>query len=176
VGVVEHIHIAPEAAAAVRSVMEIRAIAGVGLESDRYTVGKGYWSPDRKVNRDLTLIEAEVVEEIVRTDDPALTPGDTRRNITTRGVRLNELVGLVFRIGSVLCEGTGLCEPCRYLESVSGRRLLRGLVHRGGLRARLLSDGWIRVGDIVAQADPQQIAFAGGKSPHPDEIGGRYAR
>jgi len=149
VGFVEHIHIASAAAATPRSLAEVRAIAGVGLEGDRYATGKGYWSPDQKVSRDLTLIEAEVVEEVVRELDPSLQAGETRRNVTTRGVRLNDLVGVSFRIGSVLCEGIALCEPCRYLESITGRRLLRGLVHRGGLRARLLSSGVIRVGDPI---------------------------
>ena len=148
-GFVEHIHIASAAAAPPRSLAEVRAIAGVGLEGDRYAAGKGYRSPDHKVSRDLTLIEAEVVDEVAREHDPALQAGETRRNVTTRGVRLNDLVGVSFRIGSVLCEGIGLCEPCRYLESITGRRLLRGLVHRGGLRARLLSNGVIRVGDPI---------------------------
>jgi MOSC domain-containing protein YiiM len=124
-------------------------MAGIGLEGDRYAAGNGYWSPDHRVSRDLTLIEAEAVEEIVREHDPALVAGETRRNLTTRGIRLNGLVGVSFRIGSALCEGIGLCEPCRYLESITGRRLLRGLVHHGGLRARLLSNGVIRVGDAI---------------------------
>jgi MOSC domain-containing protein YiiM len=158
-GVVVSIHIAPEAAAAVQSMTEIRAIAGLGLEGDRYAAGKGYWSPDPNVSRDLTLIEAEVVEEVARDEDPLLTPGDTRRNITTRGIRLNDLVGVVFRVGSVVCEGTRLCEPCRYLESVTGRKLLRGLVHRGGLRARLLSDGVIRVGDAIEPVGAERVGL-----------------
>jgi MOSC domain-containing protein YiiM len=158
VGFIEHIHIAPAAAAATRSLAEVRAIAGVGLEGDRYAAGKGYWSPDHKVSRDLTLIEAEVVEEVAREHEPALAAGETRRNVTTRGIRLNDLVGMTFRIGEVLCEGAGLCEPCRYLESITGRRLIAGLVHRGGLRARLLSSGVIRVGDpieIVGATQPE---------------------
>ena len=164
-GIVVSIHIAPEAAAAIQSVREVRAIAGIGLDGDRYAVGKGYWSPDRNVSRDLTLIEAEVVEEVARDDDASLTPGDTRRNIATRGIRLNELVGMFFRVGSVLCQGTRLCEPCRYLESVSRRKLLRGLVHRGGLRARLLSDGVIRVGDAIEPVGADSLELTGEFSP-----------
>lgn len=148
-GVVESIHVAPGAGLAVVAVVEARAIASVGLEGDRYAAGTGYWSPDPRSTRDLTLIEAEVVEEAARLHGLTLSDGETRRNLTTRGVRLNDLVGKRFRIGEVLCEGNGLCEPCRYLESITGKSLVRTLLHRGGLRARLLSDGIIRVGDAI---------------------------
>jgi MOSC domain-containing protein YiiM len=150
-GVVEHIHIASEAGAALRALSEAHAVAGVGLQGDRYAAGKGFWSPDPGAVRDLTLIEAEVLEDLARNPGLAMAPGESRRNLTTRGVRLNDLVGRIFRVGEILCEGVRLCEPCRYLEQVTGRRLVRALLHRGGLRARLLSGGVIRVGDVVEQ-------------------------
>jgi hypothetical protein len=129
---VEAIHIAAAAGAAVRPVEEVRAVAGVGLEADRYAEGRGHYQEDGRVSRDLTLIEAEA-----------------RRNLTTRGVDLNELVGRRFWVGEVLCLGTRLCEPCQYLADLTGKPLLRPLVHRGGLRADIIRGGVIRIGDHV---------------------------
>ena len=116
--------------------------AGLGVRGDRYAGGIGFWRDDR-VSRDLTLVEAEVVDEL------ELAPGETRRTVTTRGIALDGLSGRTFWIGDVLARGTSLCEPCRHLEEVTGKRLLRALVHRGGLRADTLTNGRIAVGDTV---------------------------
>jgi ADP-ribose pyrophosphatase YjhB (NUDIX family) len=151
-GVVEAIHVAAAAGEPVREVEVARAQAGVGLEGDRYTLGRGHYSPDLRVSRDLTLIEAEVIEGLARDQGIQLAPGETRRNVTTRGVRLNHLVGRRFWIGEVLCEGTRLCEPCQYLTELTGKPLLRALVHRGGLRADILNGGLIHRGDQVRAA------------------------
>jgi MOSC domain-containing protein YiiM len=152
VGSVEAIHIATAAGAPVRPVEEIRAIAGVGLEGDRYAEGRGHYQ-DGRVSRDLTLIEAEAVEALAREHGIALAPGETRRNLTTRGVDLNELVGRRFWVGEVLCLGTRRCEPCQYLADLTGKPLLRPLLHRGGLRADVVRGGLIRIGDPMRQAD-----------------------
>ena len=128
-----------------RPVSRIRLIAGIGLEGDRYAAGRGHFSPMPGTGRALTLIEAEVLESL----DVALRPGEARRNVTTRGIDLNALVGRRFRVGAVLCEGMRLCEPCAYLESLLEKSLLQPLLHRGGLRADVLEDGEIRVGDSV---------------------------
>lgn len=146
-GRVEAIHVAGAAGEPVREVELIRAIAGVGLEHDRYALGRGHYSQDRRVSRELTLIEAEVIEDLPRSHGIRLAPGETRRNITTRGIRLNDLVGRRFWVGDVLCEGTRLCEPCQYLTELTDQPLLRALVHRGGLRADILRGGRIRWGD-----------------------------
>ncbi|TML49289.1 MAG: MOSC domain-containing protein, partial [Actinobacteria bacterium] len=148
VGSVEAIHIATAAGAPVRPVDEIRTIAGVGLEGDRYADGRGHYQ-DGRVSRDLTLIEAEALEALAREHGIALAPGETRRNVTTRGVGLNELVGRRFWVGEALCLGTRLCEPCQYLADLTGKPLLRPLVHRGGLRADIVRGGLIRSGDQV---------------------------
>ena len=79
-----------------------------------------------------------------------IQPGATRRNVTTRGIRLDSLVGTRFRIGTVICQGTRICEPCQYLVDLLGQPILQGLVHRGGLRANILTEGYIRIGDGVA--------------------------
>jgi MOSC domain-containing protein YiiM len=152
VGSIGAIHIAASAGTPVRPVDEIRAVAGVGLEGDRYADGGGHYQ-DGRVSRDLTLIEAEAVEALVRAHGIALAPGETRRNLTTRGVGLNELVGQRFWVGEVFCVGTRLCEPCQYLADLTGKPLLRPLVHRGGLRADIVRGGLIRVGDQLRPAD-----------------------
>jgi 8-oxo-dGTP pyrophosphatase MutT (NUDIX family)/MOSC domain-containing protein YiiM len=146
-GVVEAIHVAAAAGEPVREVEHVRAKAGVGLEGDRYALGRGHYSRDRRVSRDLTLIEAEVIDDLARSHGMEHAPGETKRNVTTRGIRLNDLVGRRFWVGEVVCEATRLCEPCQYLTDLTGKPLLRALVHRGGLRADIVRDGRIRRGD-----------------------------
>lgn len=131
----------------------VEAVAGVGLLGDRYARREGFWPDDREESRDVTLIEAEVVESLTASGIE-LAPGASRRNITTRGVRLNDLVGKEFWIGDVLARGTELCEPCTHLVALTGKPLLKPLAHRGGLRADLLSSGRISVGDRVEVKDP----------------------
>jgi MOSC domain-containing protein YiiM len=150
---VEMIHIAPSVGAPMVGLERVRAIAGVGLEGDRYARGAGQWSDDSQVDRDLTLIEAEVIEDLAATDGIVLAPGETRRNVTTRGIRLNELVGRRFLVGDVECEGTRLCEPCQYLTDSVGKPILKPLVHRAGLRARILTDGEIANGSEIRAID-----------------------
>jgi MOSC domain-containing protein YiiM len=152
-GTIEAIHIAPAAEAPMTAVERIRAIAGVGLEGDRYATQTGTWSRDTKVDRDITLIEAEIIEDLAATDGIVLAPGETRRNVTTRGIRLNELVGRRFRVGDALCEGTRLCEPCQHLTDALGKPILRPLVHRAGLRANIVEGGEIVLGAEVLTLD-----------------------
>jgi MOSC domain-containing protein YiiM len=128
---------------------------------DRYERGVGTFSHWPK-DHELTLVEAEVIEDLARVHDVRFAPGETRRNLTTRNVRLNDLVGRRFRIGpDVECEGTRLCGPCDHLEAVTGRPgLCRLMAGRGGLRARILSAGIVRVGDVVVAMPCQQIDSA----------------
>jgi MOSC domain-containing protein YiiM/ADP-ribose pyrophosphatase YjhB (NUDIX family) len=163
-GVVEEIHIAPAAAAPTRPLDVVRARAGIGLEGDRYAAGRGHFSHDHRVSRDLTLIEAEVIESLARDHGIELAPGEARRNITTRGIRLNDLLGRRFWVGEVLCAGTRLCEPCQYLADLTGKALLRPLVHRGGLRADILRGGFIRRGDRLRVVD--KLVAGGGDADH----------
>lgn len=151
---VESIHIAPAAGAAMVGLERVGATAGIGLAGDRYAAGTGHWTGYGSfTDRDITLIEAEVIEDLAVTDGIRLEPGETRRNVTTRGIRLNDLVGRRFRVGAVDCEGTRLCEPCQYLTDHLGKPVLRPLVHRAGLRARILTDGEIAIGDEVRALD-----------------------
>jgi hypothetical protein len=142
-GSVEAIAIAPAAEAPMTLVERATALAGRGLEGDRYVDGRGTFSNPSSRGHDLTLIEAEVVEEL------GIAPEVARRNVVTRGIDLNALVGRRFRVGAVECEGQRLCEPCAHLQRLTAPGLLRALVRRGGLRADVLSDGEIRVGDAV---------------------------
>ncbi len=149
-GHIESIHLATAAEAPVRGVAEATAIAGLGLEGDRYALGTGTFSPKPKPSRQITLIEAEAIEALERELGMALAPGETRRNLVTRGVALNHLVGRDFSVGGARLRGHELCEPCGDLARMTGKpQILPGLTHRGGLRAEILEGGLIRVGDSV---------------------------
>jgi MOSC domain-containing protein YiiM len=150
-GTVISINIAPRAEAPMQSVDEVRAVPGKGLEGDRYFHRQGtFYKP--QPDRELTLIEAEAVEAMKRELDVDYGLSDSRRNIVTRGVPLNHLVGKEFWIGEVKALGLRLCEPCKHLQKLSHEKVLPGLVHRGGLRAQILSEGTIRVGESVSEA------------------------
>lgn len=147
-GTVVSINIAPEAEAPMQTVEEVRAIPGKGLLGDRYFEHKGTFSKPQP-DRELTLIEAEAIEAMKHELDVDYGLGDSRRNVVTRGVPLNHLVGKEFWIGEVKARGLRLCEPCKHLQKLSHEKVLPGLVHRGGLRAQILTEGTIRVGQTV---------------------------
>jgi MOSC domain-containing protein YiiM len=149
-GTLESIYVAGAAEEPPQAVESVRALPGAGLEGDRYAVGMGTFSKPIPECQ-LTLIEAEALEALKRDYEMELAPGQTRRNLVTRGVALNHLVGKEFRIGEVKIRGIKLCEPCGHLEGLVGRPVIKGLRHRGGLRAQILSEGVIRVGDAVSE-------------------------
>lgn len=156
-GTVEQLAVAPAAGAPMQLVPSARAVAGRGLEGDRYADGAGTFSP-RAASRpgyELTLIAAEVVEELTARD-ARLDFLSTRRNVLTRGMDVNALVGRDFRIGDVLCRGLRPCEPCAHLERLAGPGLLRPLVSRGGLRADVLSGGEIAPGARITTGGPER--------------------
>ena len=127
---------------------EVRAVPARGLEGDRYFVGAGTFSPvPHKPDYEITFIERENIEAFARETALPFTALQARRNIVTEGVRLNDWVGKEFYVGAVRIRGIRLCEPCSYLAKISFPETLRGLVHKGGLRAQILSEGVIRVGD-----------------------------
>jgi hypothetical protein len=146
VGTVAGILVAPRAEAPLTRVESVAALPGRGLQGDRYADGAGTFSAAGR-GYELTLVEADVLEEI------ELTWEDARRNIVTTGISLNGLVGRRFRVGPVTCIGRRLAEPCAHLEKLARPGLLRPLVHRGGLRADILTEGTITLGDEITVAD-----------------------
>lgn len=151
-GTVEGIYIAARAEALPSPVDAVNAIAGKGLEGDRYFADDGTFSDDpRSDGRDITLVELEAVEGLARDTGVELTPAETRRNVLTRGVALNDLVGRRFTVGDVECVGRRLCDPCSHLRKLTQPGVLKGLVDRGGLRADIVRGGVIRRGDALTE-------------------------
>ncbi len=144
------IYVASQASMPMESRRAVTAITGRGIDGDRYFDGTGHWSTSPGVGREITLIEIEAIEALHREKDITLTPEAVRRNLVTRGVPLNHLVGSEFQVGSARLRGTRLCEPCGYLEGLTQKGVLAGLIHRGGLRADIVAGGMIRVGDLVS--------------------------
>lgn len=151
------IHIASIAGAPMQSIDAVEAVARRGLRGDRYFEGIGHWSSSPGVSRDVTLVEIESIEALGREKNPIspealakLAGSGLRRNLVTRGVPLNHLVGVEFQVGELRLRGTRLCEPCHYLELVTGKILFQALVHRAGLRCDLVTSGIFRVGDAVS--------------------------
>jgi MOSC domain-containing protein YiiM len=161
-GRVVSIHVAPRAEAAPVPLKEVRAVQGKGLEGDRYYASEGTYSAKPGPDRQVTLIESEAVEALARDYGIEMEPGETRRNLVTRGVALNHLVGMEFLVGGVRLRGIRLAEPCGHMEEVSGKKARPGLVHRGGLRAEILEGGVIRVGDHI---EPLKAAAPAGARP-----------
>ena len=145
-GRVEAIFIGPERTLPA-PVERVRAAAGKGLEGNRY-----FFADGAPPGRALTLIAAEALEGLERDTGIVLSAAESRRNVLTRGIDVNALVGKRFRIGDVECEGVELCEPCTHLQKMTRPGVLKGMVHRAGLNADILSDGEIAVGDEVAAA------------------------
>ena len=148
-GSIVSIHIAPAAEETMISVPEIQAMPARGLEGDRYLKHVGTFSKPQP-DRELTLIEIEAIEALNQELGIEFAQGDSRRNIVTRGVPLNHLVGREFTIGEVRVRGIKLCEPCAHLAKLTRQAVLPGLVHRGGLRAQILTGGIMRPGDVVS--------------------------
>ncbi|MGH7795964.1 MAG: MOSC domain-containing protein [Candidatus Binatia bacterium] len=152
-GFVISLHIAPTGAATMQSQPQLQAVVGRGLEGDRYFLELGTYSRHTGTGRHATLIEMEAIEALKRDYDIDLPAALSRRNIVTRGVALNHLVGREVRIGQAVLRGTRLCDPCAHLEKLSWPGTMRGLIHRGGLRVEIVCGGMIRVGDAVTPMD-----------------------
>ncbi|MGI8709270.1 MAG: MOSC domain-containing protein [Actinomycetota bacterium] len=152
-GKVISIYISPTKGAAMTAVDEVKAIEGVGLDGDRYAAGGGTFSKTKGPMREVTLIESEAIEAAALSYGVELGLGDSRRNVVTRGVPLNHLVGRHFRVGDVVLEGLKLCEPCGRLEKLTQQAVRKAFAHRGGLRARVVSGGSIRNGDEIRAVD-----------------------
>jgi MOSC domain-containing protein YiiM len=149
------IFIAPSAAAPMQAVREARIEPGHGIAGDRYHAGTGTFSVklEGRPDREITLVESEQVDDFNISMGLALDYGMLRRNVVTRGIGLNALVGARFRVGAATLEGIRLCEPCGHLAALVTREVLPALLRRAGLRARIVEGGTIRPGDIIVAAD-----------------------
>jgi MOSC domain-containing protein YiiM len=149
-GKVLSIHISEAAGGALKNLDFVHAVPGKGLEGDRYFAHTGTYSDTPGSGRDLTLIESEQLQAIEREYGIKIAPGESRRNITTAGISLNDFVDKEFRVGEVTVRGTRLCEPCAYLaEKIGDPGALKALVHRAGLRCDIVTEGVIRAGDPI---------------------------
>jgi MOSC domain-containing protein YiiM len=158
-GHVEAICIAPRGSADMQALTEVEAMVGVGLRGDRYATGVGFYSqrPTDPGAREVTLIEAETLDALRAEHGIELGVAQHRRNLTVRGVRLGELLGQRFSVGEVVLEGVRDCPPCEHLEGLTGKQVIRPLLERGGLRARIVVGGAIHVGDAI-QSVSREVA------------------
>ena len=148
-GTVEALHRTPRSFLPMRTFPSLALIAGSGVAGDRYATEAGFYSDRPEEGRQLTLFESETLDALKRDHGISLSPEDHRRNITTRGVPLNHLVGRRFRIGAVVLEGTRLSTPCRHIEQITGLEIFNQLLNRSGLHAKIIIGGEIHTGDTV---------------------------
>ena len=148
-GTISAIYVSSQKHVIPNEVKSVRAIAGLGLEGDRYFESAATPAEKHAVDTEITLIEAEAVEAIEHEQKIVIQPSESRRNLLTRNVALNHLVGREFRVGGVTLRGLRLCEPCAHLEKLTQPGIMKALAHRGGLRAQILVGGEIHVGDAV---------------------------
>jgi MOSC domain-containing protein YiiM len=160
-GTLAGIWLTPRAAAPMRRVPTARLVAGLGLEGDRYALGGGTWAQYPDLEKQLTLIDTDDVAAVARETGAALTPGDTRRNLVTTGLELAPLVGRWFAVGDTLLFGMKRCPPCTHLERLTGVRLVKAMVHRGGINAAVFGGGPIAEGDVVRPLDEEEAARRG---------------
>src|SRR5688572_6617017 len=156
-GTLLHLHLASAASQPMRSLERATLVAGVGIEGDRYAARTGTYSPRHHVDRQITLIETETLDALARDFRVELAPAEHRRNLTTRGVPLNHLVGRYFRVGECVLFGGRLNVPCQYLEDLVGKKVFKPLLNRSGLNCRIVVGGVVRPQDPVDPCDPGSI-------------------
>ncbi|SFP61745.1 hypothetical protein SAMN05660464_3708 [Geodermatophilus dictyosporus] len=160
-GTLTEIWLTPTAAAPMRRVASARLLAGRGLEGDRYALGGGTWAQYPDLEKQLTLIDAADVAAVAAEVGAPLTPGDTRRNLVTTGVDLPSLVGRWFAVGDALLFGAKRCPPCTHLERLTGARLVKAMVHRGGVNAGVFVGARIAEGAAVRPVPEEEAAERG---------------
>jgi MOSC domain-containing protein YiiM len=160
-GVLTEIWMTSEAAAPMRRVPSARLLAGRGLEGDRYALGGGTWAQYPDLEKQLTLIDAADVAAVAAEVGVPLTQGDTRRNLVTAGVDLPALVGRWFAVGDALLFGVKRCPPCTHLERLTGARLVKAMVHRGGINAAVFAGAPVAEGALVRPVSEEEAARRG---------------
>lgn len=153
-GVVRFLHRTPRAFLPMESFTELKLIAAMGVEGDRYMAGQetGFYSHKSEEGRQITLFEVETLEALARDHKISLAPADHRRNVTVEGVPLNHLVGRRFWLGDTLLEATRLSTPCRHIEEILGKQVFDPLINRSGLNCKIIQGGTVHVGDVVRAA------------------------
>ena len=148
-GTLLHIHITPAKSQPMQRLDKARLIAGKGIEGDRYALGTGTYSMKPGEDRQITLIEAEMLARVAADDGHEISVDEHRRNLTVEGVPLQHLVGLRFRVGNALLEGVRINQPCKYLNMMLKRDVYMPLWNRSGLNCKILEGGLIRPGDTI---------------------------
>ncbi len=159
-GAVLHVHRTSGASLPMEALGEATLEAGVGLAGDRYATRTGTYSQRHHIDRQVTLIEVETLEALQRDRTVLLEPGEHRRNLTTAGVPLNHLVGRYFRVGACVLYGGRLNVPCKYLENLVAKPVMRAMLNRSGLNARIIVGGVIRRGDVIEPVDRSSLPEA----------------
>ncbi|MFD2093240.1 MOSC domain-containing protein [Blastococcus deserti] len=160
-GSVVEIWLAGAAAEPMRRLPSVEAVAGRGLAGDRYALGGGTWAQYPDLEKQVTLIDRDDVAAVARETGARVTPGDTRRNLVTTGVQLPDLVGRWFTVGEALLFGMKRCPPCTHLERLTGVRLIRAMVHRGGINAAVFAGGTIAEGSPVRALSEEEAVRRG---------------
>jgi len=152
-GTLTGIFVADSAGTPMRSLDRAELVAGRGIAGDRYFTETGTFSPKaKKPSQEVTLVEAEEIAAFNAVAGTQFRVEDLRRNLITRGIRLNDLLGVEFVVGTVVLKGIRLCEPCSYLAGLTSGAILPGLAHRAGIRAAIVSGGIASVGDAIVPA------------------------
>ena len=160
-GSVLEIWLTGAAAEPMRRVPAVEAVAGLGLAGDRYALGGGTWAQYPDLEKQVTLIDRDDVAAVAAETSSELTPGDTRRNLVTTGVDLAALVGQWFTVGGALLFGMKRCPPCTHLERLTGVRLVKAMVHRGGINAAVFGGGPVTEGALVRTVSEAEAARRG---------------
>ncbi len=160
-GSVVEIWLAGVAAAPMDRMPEVEAVPGRGLAGDRYAAGGGTWARYPDLEKQVTLIDRDDVAAVAADVGADLVPGDTRRNLVTAGVDLPALVGRWFAVGDALLFGMKRCPPCTHLERLTGARLVKAMLHRGGINAAVFAGGWIAEGAVIQPLSDDEAARRG---------------
>jgi len=160
-GVLTEIWLTGVAAAPMRRIPAGLLVAGAGLDGDRYALGGGTWARYPDLEKQLTLIDSDAVAAVAAEVGADLAPGDTRRNLVTVGVDLPALVGRWFTVGDAVLFGMKRCPPCAHLERLTGARLVKAMVHRGGINAAVFAGAEIAEGAPVEPLSDAEAARRG---------------